>query len=119
MSVFSDNITNNTDLQSFYDVLKEYIEDQFSKLYNRMNGDLSRVSSIFNSVFNKIETQKLFEEHKIYHPYFHCQLVVGKDYHSIIQIAIFYSEDSTIYVHDDAKVFLLINIPTPSLPEHI
>jgi len=84
-----------------------------------MNGDLSRVSSIFNGAFNKIETQKLFEEHEIYHPYFHCQLVVGNDYHSIIQIAIFYSDDSTIYVHDDAKVFLLINIPIPNNYEHL
>lgn len=113
MSVFSDNITNNTDLQSFYDVLKEYIEDQFYKLYNCMNGDLSRVSSIFNGVFNKIETQKLFEEHEIYHPYFHCQLLVGKDYFGHININIVYTDDPTIYVHDNAKIFLSLNLPIP------
>jgi len=113
MSIFSDNITNSTDLQSFYNRLKTYIEDQFNQLYDCMNGDLMRVSSIFNREFNQIEVQKLFNEHEIYHPYFHCQLLVGKDYFGRISINIFYTDDPTIYVHDKAKIFLSLNLPLP------
>ena len=115
MSVFSDNITNNTDLQSFHDYWKKCIEDQFDKIYNNTNRDLTRVSSIFNGVLNKTKIQKLFEERKIYHPYFHCQFLVGEDYFGYISIKISYSDDPIIYVQDKAKIFLSLNLPIPKL----
>ncbi len=112
MSVFSDNITNSTDLQSFHDYWKKFIEDRFDKIYNDMKGNLHWVSSTYNSMLGDSTIRSIFEKFGIYNPWIHCSHHIREDY-SIIQIVIFYSEDSTIYVHNDAKVFLLINIPVP------
>ena len=115
MGIFNDNVKNDTSLHQFHNYLKKTIESQFNEMYISCEGDLTRVSSIFNREFGKTEIQKLFKEHKIYHPYFHCQFLVGEDYFGYINIKISYSDDPTIYIHNKAKIFLSFNLPTPSL----
>ena len=115
MGIFNDNIKNNTDLQSFHDYWKKYIEDRFDEIYNRFDGRMGLVSSYINGMLLKSTIRTMFTNHGIYHPWLYCQLAIGKDYHSIVQIVIFYSEDPTIYVHDKAKIFLSLNLSIPSL----
>ena len=87
-----------------------------------MDGDLERISSIYNSMLDESDIRIMFENYGIYYAWLHCSHPVreGLRYDcSIIQIVIFYSEDSTIYIHKNSKVFLLINIPAPSNHEYL
>jgi hypothetical protein len=119
MSVFSDNITNeNTPLQKFYNLLKTVVKGEFNSLYRQFDGDLSRVSSVYNDALDKC--QQNFAEYGMYHPWLLCTPVAGvNSSESKVLVTILYSGDPFIYIHDDRKIFLQITIPISQLKDII
>lgn len=119
MSVFSDNITNeNIPLQKFYNLWKTIVKEEFNNLYKKFDGDLSRVSSIYNEALDKSRLN--FAEHGMYHPWLLCTPIADiNPSGSKVLVTILYSEDPSIYIHDDRKVFLQITIPISQLKDII
>lgn len=121
MSIFSDNITSNTPLQEFYDTIHLWIESIFPDLWKHYHGDFSMISSAYNAELGTPSTKKLFKNHNMYHAWLSCQPVACVDSKcngivSKVLITILYSEDETIYVYDQSKVFLKMSIPISDLP---
>lgn len=119
MSVFSDNITNeNVPLQTFYNFWKTVVEREFDNLYRKFDGDLSRVSSVYNEALDKRRLN--FAEHGMYHPWLLCTPMADiNPSRSKVLVTILYSEDPSIYIHGDRKVFLQITIPISQLKDII
>ena len=119
MSIFDNNITSeNTPLQTFYNSIKTIVENEFDQLYKKVDGDLSRVSSIYNGVLKKLNSK--FAEHGMYHPYLHCSPIAGTNpFKSKVLVTILYSEDPSIYIDEDRKIFLQTTIPIPQLKDII
>lgn len=119
MSIFNDNITSeNTPLQIFYNSIKTIVENEFDRLYKKFDGDLYRVSSVYNEALDKCRLN--FAEHGMYHPWLLCTPIVDiNPSGSKILVTILYSEDPSIYIHNDRKIFLQITIPISQLKDII
>ena len=112
MSVFDKDLATkeNISLLEFYNLWKIIVEREFNSLYKRFDGDLGRVSSVYNSAIDK--NRQKFEEHGIYHPWLLCTPIADiNPPGSKFLVTILYSEDPTLYVHKDRKVFLRVTIP--------
>ena len=116
MSIFDkDIITNeNIPLQKFYNHWKTAVKKEFNTLYKRFDGDLFRVSSIYNGLLD-LDRQK-FAEHGMYHPWLHCTPIADiNPSESKVLVTILYSENPIGYTHEDAKTFLKLKLNIPSL----
>ncbi len=118
MSIFSDNITSeNTPLQTFYNSVKKWVNKTFPTVWEQYRGDLSVISSTYNSELNSDKCQSIFAKYNMYHIWLHCQFIVNPEMlTSTVLVSIFYSDDPTIYVHKDAKTFMTLRIPISDLP---
>jgi hypothetical protein len=122
MSVFSDNITSeNAPLQAFYNRIKKWVYETFPSVWEQYRGDLSVISSVYNSELNTGKCQSIFAGYNMYHIWLHCQFVANPEaVTSTVLVNIFYSNDPTIYVHKDAETFMTLRIPFCDLQyEHI
>ena len=119
MSIFGDNITNeNVPLQKFYNLWKTIVKEEFNNLYKKFDGDLSKVSSVYNGALDK--SRQKFAEHGMYHPWLLCTPIVDiNPSGSKVLVTILYSEDPSIYIHNDRKIFLQIIIPISQLKDII
>ena len=118
MSIFSDNITSeNTPLQTFYNYVKKWVNKTFPTVWEQYRGDLSVISSTYNSELNSDKCQSIFAKYNMYHIWLHCQFIANPEMlTSTVLVSIFYSDDPTIYVHKDAKTFMTLRIPISDLP---
>ena len=114
MSIFDNHIVSKSDLEKFYDVVKECIEQSFCSIYKHYNGDLHRVASAFNAMF--CESKNLFEEFSIYTPYFTCTPLMDVYNRRITKILVnvVYMEDPTGYDPSKKKTFMTLVIPVTS-----
>ena len=118
MGLFCDNITNETPLQKFYSLWKNVVEREFNNLYRKFDGDLSRVSSVYNEALYR--NRHNFAERGMYHPWLLCTPVASiNPSESKILVTILYSEDPSIYIDVDRKIFLQMTIPTSQLKDII
>ena len=119
MSIFGDNITNeNVPLQKFYNLWKNAVKGEFNNLYKKFDGDLSKVSSVYNKALDK--SRQKFAEHGMYHSWLLCTPIADiNPLESKVLVTILYSEDPSIYIHDDRKVFLQITISISQLKDII
>lgn len=114
MSVFSDNITNDTPIQKFYNFWKTVVKEEFNSLYKKFDGNLDHISTVYNDALNRCRQK--FEEHGIYHPWLLCTPIAGiNPSESGFLVTILYSEVPSIYIHNDRKIFLQITIPISQL----
>jgi hypothetical protein len=116
MSVFDDNITNKTQLESFYRSLKNFISIHFKQIYIMYGPDLHRVSSIFNKYMLGSEICDGFNEYDIYSPWIHFEYIV--DEHCInnkILCVVNYLEKSSGLT--TWKIFLKMDLEIPSLQQ--
>lgn len=109
MSVFNDNIKSKTELEQFYDAVSNTIKSNFVSMYQYRLGDLTYTSCEMNMFIKSVFKQK-FDKFFIYHPWVHFEWGAG-----CILCQLFYSDDPTIYVHEDAKTFLKLTLDIPSL----
>ena len=125
MSVFDDNITSKTRLQEFHDRIKEVIQDNFGRIYMNYVRDkysldfrLRYTVSTLNHEINKFQMD--FAEFGMYQPWLCCTPIADVNpFKSKFSISVFYSEDPSIYIHDNRKEFLHITIPISQLKDTI
>lgn len=119
MGIFDkDLITRDTSLQKFCNLWKTAVKGEFNDLYRKYDGDLSRVSSIYNGVLDKYRQK--FAEHGIYYPWLFCTPIADiYPSESKVLVTILYSEDPIGYTHENRKIFLQITIPISQLKDII
>jgi len=102
MSVFDDHITSKTKLEDFHDTCRDWFEINFHQTWKRWYENINWAASEFNKMLGDKELHKLFESYGMYAPW----VCLDNQEEGTIELTIFYSDDPSIYVHKNAKIFL-------------
>jgi len=112
MSLFDNNITTQTQLEDFHNLLVRWYTDNFPIIFKYSQGDILKVEARCQIALKGVEDS--FEHFDMYHPLLNVYYVVDETCFSSISLSIIYSRSKEDPLPSPDNLFLRLKLPVPS-----